>query len=144
MKTGEDHVGVSVVYFCHDGNGHFVMQKRGAICRDESGRWDIGAGAVDFGISVKDTLRKEIMQEYSTNVLKHEFLGYRDVHRHHNGKPTHWIGLDFKVLVDRNYVKNGEPHKFDSIGWFTLDSLPSPVHSQLPDFIRRYRKQLRV
>lgn len=144
MQAGGDYVGVSVVYFCHDGKGNFLMQKRGTNCRDEVGNWDIGAGQVDLPLSAEMVLREEIMQKYSTSVLQHEFLGYRDVYRHRNGKPAHWIALDFKVLVDKNRVKNGEPHKFDEIGWFTLDSLPSPVHPQLTDFIRRYGERLRI
>ena len=141
MIQGKDYVGVSVVYFCHDGNGRFLMQKRGQNCRDEKGNWDIGAGGLEFGITIEDTLRKEIQEEYSTEVLGYQFLGYRDVHRQDN-RPTHWIALDFKVLVNKDKATNGEPNKFDDIGWFTLNELPSPTHSQLPDFIKRYRDKL--
>ncbi len=35
MKKGEDFTGVTIVYFCHDGNGNFLMKKRSANCRDE-------------------------------------------------------------------------------------------------------------
>ena len=143
MKIGEDYIGISVVYFCHDGNGNFLMQKRGANCRDENGRWDIGAGAVEFGMSVEDTLKTEIMQEYSTWPINSEFLGYRNIQRTNDETTkTHWVTLDFKALVDPERVANGEPHKFDEIGWFNLKEIPSPVHSQLPDFLRRYKERL--
>lgn len=142
MKPGFDYTGVSVVYFCHDGLGHFLMQKRSVNCRDEIGRWDIGAGAVRFDDGVIATLRREVEEEYCTPVLDFERLGYRDVHRTHEGRPTHWIALDFKVIVDRRKAANGEPGKFDEIGWFTLNSLPNPLHSQLPDFLRRYQTKL--
>ena len=59
-----------------------------------------------------------------------------------NGKKTHWISLDFKVKVDRTKVANGEPHKFDEIGWFTLDQLPSPMHSTFPMILKQYREKL--
>ena len=59
------------------------------------------------------------------------------------GEKTHWVALDFKVLVDREKVKNGEPHKFDDIGWFTLDNLPTPQHSQVPNFFRLYKEKLK-
>ena len=65
-----------------------------------------------------------------------------DVHREHNGTKTHWIALDHKVLVDRGKVKNGEPHKFDEIGWFKLDNLPSPLHSQIMNCINAYKEKL--
>lgn len=143
MKKGLDYTGVTVVYFCHDGAGNFLMNKRGQNCRDEQGTWDPGGGGVEFGESVEETVKKEIMEEYGTDVIKQEFLGFRDIHREANGKKTHWIGLDFKVLVDRNKAKNGEPHKFDDVQWFTLDTLPSPLHSQFPTFIKLYEQKLR-
>ncbi len=142
MKPGLDFVGVAVVYFCHDGKGKFIMAKRNANCRDEHGNWDIGGGLVEFGDELVDTLKKEIKEEYCTDVVDYEFLGYRDVHREHAGKKTHWIALDFKVLVDPAKVGNGEPHKFDEVKWFTLDNLPLNVHSQLPNFLKLYCDKL--
>jgi len=142
MKKGEDYTGVTIVYACHDDKGNFLLNKRGPACRDEQGTWDPGGGGLEFGDTVEKTLRKEIAEEYSTDVLSYEFLGFRDVHREHNGKKTHWVALDFKVLVDPSKVKNGEPHKFDEVGWFTLDALPTPLHSQYPKFLELYKDKL--
>ena len=138
MIKGVDYPGISIVYFCHDGKGNFVMHKRGKNCRDEHGRWDIGGGGLKLHDSVEDTLKREIMEEYCANVLEFEFLGYRDVHRQHAGESTHWIALDFKVLVYTEQVKNGEPHKFEEIKWFTLDKLPKKMHSELNNFFNKY------
>ena len=67
LKKGVDFIGVTVVYFCHDGNGKFIMAKRSKNTRDEHGKWDIGGGGVEFGESVEKTLRKEIKEEYCTS-----------------------------------------------------------------------------
>src|SRR3989344_3033155 len=134
MRAGVDYVGVSIVYFCHDGKGNFLMQKRGSRCRDENGKWDIGAGQLDPHLTVEQTLRKEISEEYNASVISYEFLGHREVFRQNRSEKTHWIALDHLVLINPEKVENREPHKFDEIGWFTLDSLPSPLHSQLPFF----------
>jgi len=142
MKRGVDYTGVSIVFACHDGRGNFLFSKRGIQCRDEQGTWDPGGGGLEFGNTVEQTLRKEIKEEYCTDVLAFERLGYRDVHRENNGARTHWIALDFKVLVDRAKAKNGEPHKMDEIRWFALDSLPSPMHSQWPVFFNLYKEKL--
>ncbi|PIR87827.1 MAG: RNA pyrophosphohydrolase [Candidatus Harrisonbacteria bacterium CG10_big_fil_rev_8_21_14_0_10_45_28] len=142
MKKGIDFIGVCVVYFCHDGAGKFVMAKRSQNARDEHGRWDIGGGGIEHGESVTETLKKEIMEEYCADILNQEFLGYRDVHRIHNGEITHWIALDFKILVDPNKVKIGEPHKFDDIGWFSLEDYPENCHSQFGEFVRRHGEKL--
>lgn len=142
MKKGEDHIGVTITFLCHDGNGNYLFNKRSTNCRDEHGRWDHGSGGLEFGDTIEDTLRKEIAEEYCTDVLEYQSLGYRDVHREHEGKKTHWVAFDFLVLVDRNKVKNGEPHKFDEIGWFTLDNLPSPAHSQFLTFLKLYKDKI--
>jgi 8-oxo-dGTP pyrophosphatase MutT (NUDIX family) len=142
MKKGVDYTGITIVYFCHDGHGNYLFSKRGKNCRDEQGTWDQGGGGLEFGDTVENTLRKEIKEEYCTDVLNYEFLGYLDVHRENEGVKTHWLALDFKVLVDRDKVKNGEPHKFDEIGWFKLNNLPTPLHSQTPKRFEMYKEKL--
>lgn len=143
MLEGIDHIGVSVVFFCHDGKGKFLMGKRTDKNRDEHGLWESGGGALEFGETVEERLQKEVKEEYCTDVLNYEFLGFREVHRLHNGQKTHWIALDFKVLVDPNKVKNGEPDKFEEIGWFTFKNLPQNLHSEHAKFFKMYREKLK-
>lgn len=142
LRKGVDFVGVTLSFFCHDGEGNFVMTKRSKNCRDEQGRWDFGGGGLELHDIAEERLRQEIKEELCVDILKSEFLGYRDVHRDNAGTPTHWIALDFKVLVDRSKVQNGEPHKFDEIGWFVLDNLPSPLHSQALNEVQLYKDKL--
>jgi 8-oxo-dGTP diphosphatase len=144
MQKGVDFIGVSVSYFCHDGQGNYLFAKRGAGARDEHGKWDCGGGGLEFDETVEEALIREIKEEYCTEILGSEFVGFHEAKRTHNGKATHWIALHFKVLVDRNQVKNGEPHKVDELGWFRLDNLPpaSELHSQLPAEIKKYKGKL--
>lgn len=143
MQKGVDYIAVGVSYFCHDGNGKYLMNKRSTNCRDEHGRWDIGGGGVDFGMTIEETLRKELKEEYCVENFTHEFLGYNDVFREQNGKDTHWIQFFFRVKVDPGEVKNGEPHKFDEIGWFSLNNPPQPLHSQIQRQIDLYKDKLK-
>ncbi len=142
MKKGVDYPGVTVVFICHDGNGEYVLSKRSVNCRDEHGRWDCGGGGLELHDSIIGTLEKEIKEELGSTVLAYEFLGYRDVHREHEGDRTHWVALDFKVQVDRASVRNAEPHKFDDVAWFPLAGFPEPLHSQFPNFLELYRSRL--
>ena len=142
MLKGEDFTGISIIYFCHDGKGNFLFNKRSKNCRDENGKWDCGGGALEFGDTIEDTLKKEVKEEYCADVINYEFLGYRDVHRQINNKKTHWVALDFKVRVDKEKVKNGEPHKFDEIKWFKINELPTPLHSQLSYALELYKNKL--
>lgn len=142
MKKGIDYPGVSIIFLCHDGKGNILLNKRSANCRDEHGKWDCGGGGLEFGHKAIDTLKKEILEEYCTDIIGFEFLGFRDVHRNHEGVDTHWIALDFKIHVDREKVMNGEPHKFEELKWFTMDQLPSGMHSQLPAFFEKYKEKI--
>lgn len=144
MKRGVDHIGNAVVYYCHDGEGNVVFSKRNQNSRDEIGRWDIGGGGIEFGETAEDTLRKEIAEEYCTDVIDYEFLGFRNVFRENDGVKTHWISLDFKVRIDPKKVANGEPHKFDEVKMFSAQSFPEPLHSQFPLFFEKYKDRLLV
>lgn len=145
MKPGINYIGVCVVYLCHDGQGNFVMNKRGEKCRDEVGRWDCGGGGLELHETVEKRMRAEIKEEYGTDVLEYEFLGFRDVHRINNGEKTHWIALDYKILVDKDKVHNAEPHKLDEVKWFTWENLPpdEELHSACPLFFEKYKDKLK-
>jgi ADP-ribose pyrophosphatase YjhB (NUDIX family) len=142
MKQGTDYIGVTVSFLCFDNEGRLLLGKRGQNARDEHGRWDNGGGGQELGDSIELTLLKELKEEYCVEPLSFEFLGVHDVFREQNGVPTHWICIMYKVLVDPGQVRNGEPHKIDEIGWFSLDNLPEPLHSDLPNTIERYKAHL--
>lgn len=142
MKKGIDYIGVTVVFLCHDGKGNILLAKRGAHCRDEHGTWDPGGGGVEFGDTILETLKKEIEEEYCTDVIEYECMGFRDVFREQESIPTHWISFDYAVLVDKKKAHNGEPHKLDAVEWFSLDELPFPQHSQFPYFLEKYKEDI--
>ena len=139
MQKGIDYIGISVGYICHDGKGNYLMNKRSVNCRDEHGAWDFGGGALEVGDSVEDCLKKEIKEEYGVDVLEEKFLGYLDVFRNQNGVDTQWLAMQYVVLVDREKVINGEPHKFEEIKWFRLDNLPTPVHTVVPIILTKFK-----
>ena len=142
MQKGIDYIGISVSYFCHDGKGNYLMQKRGQNCRDEQGRWDFGGGGLDFGMTIEDQLRAELKEEYCVTNYKEKFVGYNETFREFDGKKAHWVHFHFLVEVDPTEVKNGEPHKFDEIKWFRLDNLPSPLHSATLNDLKQFKDQM--
>ena len=144
MQKGIDCIGIAVAFFCHDGKGNVLMSLRSKNARDEHGKWDIGAGGIEFGDKVEETLAGEIQQEYGADIIHAKFLGYRTVFREHNSHLTHWVMLDFKVQINPAQVKNGEPHKFDEVRWFPFNAMPRPeeMHSQIPNFIKKNQQYL--
>jgi 8-oxo-dGTP diphosphatase len=120
---------VSCVFVCHDAAGEILLARRSAGARDEPGTWDCGAGALEFGETFEAAVTREVKEEYAVTPREITLLGVRNVVR---AEPlSHWVAVVFAVLVDRDGVAIGEPHKFDELGWFAPAALPSPLHSQL-------------
>jgi 8-oxo-dGTP diphosphatase len=143
MTKGVDYIGIAVVFFCHDGQGNFVMHRRGQACRDERGRWDFGGGGLKFGETLEAALYREINEEYGTKPLVVEYLGIDECFRTEDDVNTHWVVFRYKVQVNRDEVINNEPDKHEELGWFTLDTLPAPLHSNLPRELEKFGHQLR-
>jgi len=131
MKVGIDHIGVTVVFMCHDGQGNVLMHKRSANCRDEIGKWDCGGGRLEHGETFEEALHREIKEEYGATPKNVVFAGANNVLRNHQDQQTHWIALTHAVEIDPADVTNGEPHKIEELGWFPFDELPDPLHSML-------------
>lgn len=131
LHKGKSFPGVSTVFMCHDGKGKLLLAKRSKGARDEHGAWDPGAGGLDHGFSAEDNVRRELREEYDTEAKQIDFIGYIDAFRESpTGEPTHWLALFFVVLVDPKTVRINEPDKVEELGWFDLDNLPEPLHSQ--------------
>lgn len=140
---GVSFVGVSTCFICHDGKGNFFMSKRSNNARDERGKWEIGGGGLKWGFKAEDNMIREVEEEYGAKPKDIRFLGYRDIFRKlEDSTPTHWLGLDFAVLVDRKDVRIVDTEMIDEGDWFTLKNLPSPLHSQMNVFTKKYKIQL--
>ena len=99
--------------------------------------------AIKWGVTAEDNIKREVLEEFGAEVKKVDFMGYRDCFRKlENGTRTHWLLLDYAVVVDPSQVTRNEPEMADEIGWFTLDKQPKPVHSQHRIFMDMYHKQI--
>jgi ADP-ribose pyrophosphatase YjhB (NUDIX family) len=121
---------ISCVFVCRDDDGRILLARRSPGARDEPGAWDCGAGALEFGETFEAAVTREVREEYAAEPREIVQLGVRNVIR--DDPPSHWVAVVFAVRVDPAAVAIGEPHKFDALGWFTPDTLPAPLHSQLP------------
>ncbi|MFA6131641.1 MAG: NUDIX domain-containing protein [Patescibacteria group bacterium] len=140
LKRGVDYIGVTCVFYCHDGKGNLLLHKRSCNCRDEQGHWDCGGGSMEFGETPEDAVRREIREEYGVETIDLKFATVKNVLRDNNGTPTHWIAFLFVAQVDPTQVINGEPNKIDELGWFAFDQMPEPVHSQFLNHFKAVRE----
>ncbi|MFT5036508.1 MAG: 8-oxo-dGTP diphosphatase [Candidatus Azotimanducaceae bacterium] len=135
MKKGIDTIGIFVSAVCHDGEGNFLMGKRSMAARDNYGKWEFGGGAVELNENLEVALVREVREEFGTEPFCVEQIETREF-VDDNG---HWIGIFFAAQIDRQAVHIAEP-VYDEIGWFTLDTLPSPLMSGDAERIATYVK----
>src|ERR1051325_9102051 len=95
LKRGVDYIGITVVFFCHDGKGKLLLHKRSNKCRDEIGRWDVGGGAMEFGEEFDEAVKREILEEYGDSPTDLKFIGPYNILRQNGKDKTHWIALLF-------------------------------------------------
>lgn len=135
QKQGLVYIGVTVTFFCHDGKGRLLLHKRSKNNRDEHNVWDVGGGAMEFGETFEQAVRREVREEYGADILKLDFIAVNNVLRNHKGKKSHWVAIIFAAKVNPKKVKIGEPVKMDAIGWFYPKNLPNPRHSKLDEHL---------
>lgn len=142
MIKGIDYTGICITFYCHDGEGNYLFHKRSEKCRDEHGCWDCGGGGLKVGERLLDGVKREVAEEFATQPREIEFLGFDEVFREHEGEHTHWLAFRYKVLINKEEVKNNEPEKHSELGWFTISNPPSPLHSQIPKELEEYKDKL--
>lgn len=143
---GASFTGITTPFICYDDAGKIFMSKRSNKARDEHGRWDCGAGGLKHGQAIKDSMLRELHEEYGVSEpIAVDFLGYFDVFRTlPDGTPTHWLAMPFAVHVNHADVRIMETDMVDDSGWFDLDALPEPLHSAWPKlFLPNFNDTLR-
>ncbi|MDD2807142.1 MAG: NUDIX domain-containing protein [Patescibacteria group bacterium] len=143
MIAGIDYTGVSVAFYCHDGQGNFLLQKRSQQCRDQKGRWDSGGGKLEFGESPEVATLREIKEEYGCAGQINRVLPTLSFFEEIDGQGKHWIIIPHIVEVNRDQVSVSDQESIDEIGWFRLSDFPSPLHDSVTKELVLFYEQLK-
>lgn len=126
------HVNVFVSAMCHDGNGKFLLAKRGGKARDRHGSWEFGGGALEPGETLEAALRRETMEEFGAQITDVKQVGVSEFQR----ESGFWLGIFYLARVNPEEVYIAEP-VYDELGWFSVDALPEPMFEDAREFVKK-------
>lgn len=119
MKRGVDYIGVGVGAAIFDQNGRLFITKRGKKAKNERGKWEIPGGSVEYGETLEQALKREILEECGVEIEVLDLLGLCDhiIPEDHQ----HWVSPTFICKITKGTPTIIEPEKCDKIGWFTIE-----------------------
>jgi len=110
-------VAVGAIVFNKEGK--VLIGRRGKSSRDEVGKWDFPGGAVDFGETFEEAIKREAKEEFGINIKLIEF--FRPVQVIEPGK--HWVGAFFIAKLASGEAKLLEKDKFSDLKWVSLEEI---------------------
>lgn len=140
MKKGVDYIGVSAGAMVFDDKGKLFLSKRSQNCKNERGHWETPGGSVEFGETLEQAIKREMLEEYGTEIEIIEQFPAADHLIPAEGQ--HWVATTFLARFKPGQEpKIMEPDKCDDIGWFSLDNLPKPLSIITQADLKEYRKR---
>lgn len=121
MKKGVDYIGVGVGAVIFNGEGRVFMAKRGPKAKNEIGKWEFPGGGVEFGEKLKETIVREMKEEFGITIEPLSLLGVND-HIIPDEK-QHWVSPSFICRIVSGSPAILEPGKLDKIGWFDVKNV---------------------
>lgn len=128
MKRGKDFIGVGCGALVVNDKNQVLLMRRTDKCQGGmDGLWSRPGGTVEFGETVEQAIKREIMEELNIDI---ELFGpkryYNDI-REEDGIKKHWVACGCFARITGGKLKNMEPEKHDKIEWFDLHNLPENI-----------------
>ncbi len=118
MEQNNPKVGAGVVIIR---DGMILLAKRKGSHGE--GMWGSMGGHVEFGESPMETIKREAKEELGIEIGNVKFATCMNMIR--EGK--HYIDISFIAELISGEPKIQEPGKIETIAWYPLDNLPSPL-----------------
>ena len=138
MKKGKDYIGVAAGAMIFNEQGELFLSKRSQNCKNERAHWETPGGGVEFGETLEQAARREILEEYGAEIDIIEQFPTADHLIPAEGQ--HWVATTFLAQFKTGQVPQiMEPNKCDEIGWFSLGNLPKPLSIITLSDLKEYR-----
>jgi len=137
MKAGKDYIGVGCGALIVNDKGETLLLKR--TNRNEIGKWCKPGGAVEYGETVEEAVRREVQEEFGVEIELLEPLGFTN--QILPKEKEHWVAFHYLARIVQGEPKNMEPDKTEAFGWFPLDHLPEPLTQTTREPVEVYLKR---
>lgn len=106
----------------------------------EKGKWEIPGGALDFGETLEDAIKREMQEELGIEI---EIIEQWPAKNHIIPEDKqHWVPTTFFVRLKKGQTpKIMESHKHDALGWFAPDNFPTPLSLISALDLEEYKKR---
>jgi 8-oxo-dGTP diphosphatase len=139
QKESQIRVGAGAVIINEEGK--VFLSKRSKNVKLDAGLWETPGGGVEFGETMAEALKRELMEENGVVIEVGEMLDV--VEYIDKEKGDHHVSPAFVCKIIEGTPKIMEPDKCEEIGWFSLAEIKKlPLRSfaakDLAGFRRRY------
>ncbi len=125
LRRGIDYIGVGVGAIIVDSQSRLFLARRGPKAKNERGLWEFPGGSVEFGETLAQALKREMLEEYGIQIAVGELLDVVDHFLPEEGQ--HWISPTFLCKIVSGQPAIREPEKCSEIGWFEPGEMPSDL-----------------
>lgn len=118
IKVGTDCIGVGVGALIFNDQGQFLITKRGPQAKNERGKWEIPGGAVEFGETLEQAIKREVQEELGISIRVKELLTVCDHIIADEGQ--HWLSPTLICEITAGTAQILEPQKCSELRFVSI------------------------
>lgn len=116
---GKDYIGIGIGAVIFNKEGKFLLIKRGKNSKNEVGRWGFPGGAMEFGETMAETIKREVKEELGIVIKPLKTLS--PINHRIPDEKQHWVAIPYISQLTRGVPKVLEPTKISDLGWFSSE-----------------------
>ncbi|MCA9391608.1 NUDIX domain-containing protein [candidate division WWE3 bacterium] len=128
------HIGVGAGVIIIKGNQTLLTKRKGS---HGEGTYGSLGGHVEFGETPTDAVRREAMEELGVTLKNINFVSCTNMVKY--GK--HYVDITFFAEIETGEPTIMEPGRIESVGWYKLTNLPSPLFEPVRIALDAYKNK---
>ncbi|MFH2062823.1 MAG: NUDIX domain-containing protein [bacterium] len=129
------------------GVGVMIQNERGEVLiglrkgAHGAGEWSFPGGHLDFGETIFETARREVLEETGLTVGKLELFSVSDDFRYVDSHGKHYVTIGVQAKYVGGEPQTMEPDRCSGWRWSPLDALPEPLFEGVRWMTQNFRNK---